>query len=63
VVALIAMAAAYVPILRFYRQSPLWSLLMPVIGTLYLGMTVDSALRYHRGLRSSWRDRVYDSGS
>jgi hypothetical protein len=60
-VAIAAMIAAYVPTLRFYRLSLLWALLLPITGTLYLLMTVDSALRYARGVRSSWRGRVYAS--
>ena len=59
--AMIAMIATYVPTLRFYRLSPLWALLLPVTGTLYLAMTVDSAWRYYRGVRSTWRGRVYSS--
>jgi hopene-associated glycosyltransferase HpnB len=58
-VALAAMTAAYLPTLRFYRLSPLWALLLPLTGTLYLLMTLDSALRYARGVRSSWRGRTY----
>jgi len=58
--AVAAMIAAYVPTLRFYRLSPLWALLLPVTGTLYLLMTVDSAVRYARGIRSSWRGRTYE---
>jgi hopene-associated glycosyltransferase HpnB len=59
--AFVAMMAAYLPTLRFYRLSPLWAPLMPLIGTLYLGMTIDSAVRYHQGRRSAWRDRVYST--
>jgi hypothetical protein len=33
---------------------------MPVIGSLYLLMTLDSARRYFSGVRSQWRGRVYD---
>jgi hopene-associated glycosyltransferase HpnB len=54
-----AMIAAYLPMLRFYRLSPLWALLLPLTGTLYLAMTIDSARRYSRGMRSSWRGRDY----
>jgi len=61
IVAVVAMVAAYLPTLRFYRLSPLWALLLPVTGTLYLMMTVDSAVRYARGVRSSWRGRDYAS--
>jgi hopene-associated glycosyltransferase HpnB len=60
-VALISMIITYLPTLRFYRLSPLWALLLPLTGTLYLAMTIDSAWRYLRGVRSTWRGRVYAS--
>ena len=67
VVALLAMVTSYVPTLRFYRLASGWVLALPFIGTLYLAMTWSSALRYWRGQRSRWKDRVYgktlDSGS
>jgi hopene-associated glycosyltransferase HpnB len=59
VTALVAMIATYVPVLRFYNRSPLWALALPVAGTLYLLMTVSSALRAWRGVRSSWKGRNY----
>lgn len=58
-VALIAMAASYLPVLGFYRLSPAWALALPFIATLYLAMTMSSALRYHAGERSRWKGRVY----
>ena len=61
--ALAAMIITYLPTLYFYRLSPLWALLMPLTGTLYLAMTLDSARRYYRGERSSWRGRFYSSAS
>jgi hopene-associated glycosyltransferase HpnB len=57
--ALLAMAVSYLPTLRFYRRSPFWALTMPVIGTLFLGMTWTSAARFWQGERSSWKKRVY----
>jgi len=60
-VAIAAMIAAYVQTLRFYRLSLLWALLLPITGTLYLLMTIDSAWQYFRGVRSTWRGRVYVS--
>ncbi|MBN1135170.1 MAG: glycosyltransferase [Anaerolineae bacterium] len=53
------MAASYLPTLRFYSSSPLWALLLPLVGLLYAGMTWSSALRYWRGERSRWKGRVY----
>jgi hopene-associated glycosyltransferase HpnB len=59
ITALVAMMATYVPVLRFYGRSPLWALALPVAGTLYLLMTVSSAIRAWRGVRSSWKGREY----
>jgi len=59
VVALAAMWASYLPTLRYYRQSPAWALTLPLAGTLYLGMTLTSAMRAWRGVRSRWKGRVY----
>jgi hopene-associated glycosyltransferase HpnB len=53
------MTTIYIPTLRFYGLSPLWALLMPLIGLLYLAMTWNSALRYWRGERSRWKGRIY----
>lgn len=61
-VALVAMAASYLPVLRFYRLSPAWALALPLIATLFLFMTWTSALRYHRGERSRWKGRIYGRG-
>ena len=60
-IGLTAMVLAYLPMLRFYRLSPLWAMLLPLTGTLYLAMTLDSARRYYLGRRSSWRGREYGS--
>ncbi len=57
--ALAAMALLYVPTLRFYRRSGLWSFAMPLIAALFLAMTWTSAIRFWRGERSRWRGRVY----
>lgn len=61
VIALVAMMLSYIPVLLYYRRSALWSLTMPVIGTLYLAMTWSSALRYWRGTRSRWKNRLYST--
>ena len=62
VVALIGwscMIAAYLPTVRFYRLSPLWTITLPIIATLYLLMTWSSAIQYWKGRRSVWKGRVY----
>ncbi len=46
------------PVLRFYKVSPAYALLLPFTGTLFLLMTWTSALRYWRGERMRWRGRL-----
>jgi len=58
VAAWLAMAAAYQPMLRFYRRSPLWGLALPLIGTLYAGFTLNSAIATWRGRGGFWKGRV-----
>lgn len=57
--AVVAMIAGYLPTLRYYGVPPWFAVLLPVIGTLYLGMTWGSAVRYWRGVRSTWKGRSY----
>ncbi|MEB3310359.1 MAG: glycosyltransferase [Snowella sp.] len=53
------MAIAYLPTLKLYSLSPLWSLSLPLIALLYNLMTFDSALRHWRGQGGGWKGRVY----
>lgn len=55
------MAVSYWPTLRYYRCSPLWAPLLPLIATFYLGATVYSAMQYWRGAGGQWKGRVQDS--
>lgn len=57
--ALITMMASYLPTLRYYRRSAWWCLTLPIIAGFFLAMTWSSAIRYWRGERSRWKDRVY----
>jgi hopene-associated glycosyltransferase HpnB len=52
------MALAYQPMLRFYRQSPLWGLALPVIGLLYGWATWLSAWRHWQGRGGMWKGRA-----
>ncbi|MDT9684052.1 glycosyltransferase [Streptomyces sp. TRM76323] len=57
------MAGTYAPMLRYYRQ-PLWlAALLPLTAALYLLMTVDSAVRHHRGRGAAWKGRTYPAPS
>jgi hopene-associated glycosyltransferase HpnB len=50
---------AYLPTVRFYRLSPFWIIILPIIATLFLLMTWSSAIDYWRGRRSVWKGRMY----
>lgn len=53
------MALTYIPMLRYYQQPPWRALALPVTAALYLLMTLDSALRHHRGRGAAWKGRTY----
>lgn len=61
VAAWLAMAASYLPTLRFYRRGWVWAPCLPAIALLYLLMTWTSAIRCWRGERSRWKERVYSA--
>jgi hopene-associated glycosyltransferase HpnB len=52
------MSLAYLPMVRFYGQSPIWAILLPVTTLIYLGATIASAWRHYRGRGGSWKGRV-----
>jgi hopene-associated glycosyltransferase HpnB len=54
----LAMAAAYQPMLRFYRQNPLLGLALPVIGAFYTLFTLQSAIDVWRGRGGMWKGRA-----
>ena len=53
------MAATYLPMLGWYRVSPVFAPLLPITAFLYTLMTVDSALRSWRGQGGAWKGRTY----
>jgi Glycosyltransferases involved in cell wall biogenesis len=53
------MTALYVPMLRYYRLPWALALVLPFTATLYLGMTVDSAVQHFRGRGAAWKGRTY----
>jgi hopene-associated glycosyltransferase HpnB len=55
----LVMTATYVPMLRYYRQPPWLAVLLPVTASLYLLMTVDSAVQHYRGRGAAWKGRTY----
>ncbi|QUD87906.1 glycosyltransferase [Phenylobacterium montanum] len=54
----LAMALSFQPMLAFYRRSPLWGLALPVIGALYTGFTLQSAIQVWQGRGGMWKGRA-----
>lgn len=54
------MIVSFLPILRLYRLSPLWSLALPAIAVFYMGATIHSAWQYWAGRGGEWKGRVQD---
>ena len=52
------MTVAFLPMLRFYRLSPLWGPFLPLIALAYMAFTVDSAYQYARKRGGLWKGRV-----
>lgn len=59
-IALLAMATAYAPTVRYYGLSLVWAATLPLAAVLFLAMTWTSAVRYWTGERSRWKNRSYD---
>lgn len=55
----IALAAAYLPTLRYYRRNPLAALWLPLTATCFLAASWYSAVRAWTGTRSVWKARRY----
>ncbi|MHC0431746.1 glycosyltransferase [Streptomyces sp. O3] len=53
------MTATYLPMLRYYGQPPWLAPLLPATASLYLLMTVDSAVQHYRGRGAAWKGRTY----
>jgi hopene-associated glycosyltransferase HpnB len=60
-IAWLMMAIAYLPMVRFYRLSPLWSFALPAISLFYAGATIHSAFAYWLGFGGRWKGRVQDA--
>jgi hopene-associated glycosyltransferase HpnB len=52
------MTLSFLPMLRFYRRSPLWALALPVIGALYTLFTLQSAIDVWLGRGGAWKGRA-----
>jgi hopene-associated glycosyltransferase HpnB len=53
-----AMALSFVPTLRYYRLSPIWSVALPGIALLYMIYTLQSAYQHFRRRGGQWKGRV-----
>jgi hopene-associated glycosyltransferase HpnB len=51
------MTLSFLPILHFYRQSPFWTLALPMIAACYVAFTVNSAYQHWRGFGGMWKGR------
>lgn len=52
------MALTMLPILAFYRVSPLFALLLPLTALFYTAFTFDSAVQHWRGRGGMWKGRA-----
>jgi len=59
--ALLLMSLCYLPMVRFYGLSPLWSLCLPLIAFFYAVAVIRSAVQYARGSGGKWKGRVQDA--
>ena len=55
----LTMMITYIPAVYFYSVNLLYTLLFPLVGILYMLMTLDSARKYTFGIRATWKDRSY----
>jgi hopene-associated glycosyltransferase HpnB len=51
------MSLSFLPMLRFYGLSPLWTLALPLVAAAYLAFTLDSAYQHWRGQGGLWKGR------
>lgn len=52
------MAIAFQPMLKFYRRSPAWGIVLPLIAAFYAGCTLQSAWQHGRGRGGMWKGRA-----
>jgi hypothetical protein len=54
------MTAAYLPVVRFYRQPVISALSLPLVAAFYATATAYSAVQYWTGKGGEWKGRVQD---
>ncbi len=57
------MTLCYLPLVRYYRLSGGYALLLPAVAAFYAAATVHSAIRYATGRGGHWKGRVQNSRS
>lgn len=55
------MALAFLPTVKLYRASALWTPTLPVAALLYMAMTIDSARRHRQGRGGVWKGRAFEA--
>jgi hopene-associated glycosyltransferase HpnB len=56
------MAASFLPTLRRYGASRLWTPLLPLVALFYMAATLGAAWRHHSGRGVAWKGRAYAPG-
>jgi hopene-associated glycosyltransferase HpnB len=54
------MTLCFLPMVRFYRLSPLWAPALPLIAIFYMAASVHSAFKYWSGRGGEWKGRIQD---
>ena len=52
------MALSFMPMLRFYRLTPLWGFALPLIAVFYTAFTIASAIQFWSGRGGRWKGRI-----
>jgi hopene-associated glycosyltransferase HpnB len=55
------MSICYLPMVRFYRISMAYTLILPVVALFYAAATVHSAVQYAAGRGGRWKGRMQDA--
>jgi hopene-associated glycosyltransferase HpnB len=55
------MSMSFLPMVRFYGESPVWVLSLPLVAVFYAGATVHSAVQYWLGRGGHWKGRAQDT--
>lgn len=54
------MSLAYLPMIRFYRLKPFWTLTLPFASMFYMAATLHSAVKFWAGKGGEWKGRAQD---